>query len=57
MLTLPGSGEAEVIPDRAQGSGALMTLRGLERGESRSCASGDLVADTLLSPLVGYAYY
>jgi hypothetical protein len=42
---------------RAQGSGALMTSRGLGRGERRTRASCDIVADTLLSPLIGYAYY
>jgi hypothetical protein len=32
VLLLPRSGEAEVIPDRAQGSGALTTSWGLGRG-------------------------
>jgi hypothetical protein len=29
MLMLQGSGEAEIVPDRADGSGTLMTSRGL----------------------------
>jgi hypothetical protein len=57
VLIWQGSDEAEIVPDRAQGSGALMTSWGLGRGGRRPQASGDLVADTLLSPLVGYAYY
>jgi hypothetical protein len=32
MLMLHGSSEAEIVPDRAQGSGALMTSWGLGRG-------------------------
>jgi hypothetical protein len=35
MLTLQGSGEAEIVPDRAQGSGALMMSWGLGRGGRR----------------------
>jgi hypothetical protein len=34
VLTLPGSGEVEIIPGRAQGLGALMTSWGLGRGEN-----------------------
>jgi hypothetical protein len=29
MLTLQGSGEAKIVPDKAHGSGTLMTSRGL----------------------------
>jgi hypothetical protein len=57
MLLLLGSGEAEVVPDRVLGSSALMTSMGLGQGGRHSRALGDLVANTLLSPLVGYAYY
>jgi hypothetical protein len=32
VLTSQGSGEAEIVPERAQGSGALMTSWGLGRG-------------------------
>jgi hypothetical protein len=35
VLTLQGSDEAEIVPDRAQGSGTLMTSGGLRRGRSR----------------------
>jgi hypothetical protein len=35
VLTPWGSGEAEIVPDKAQGSCALMTLGGLRRGERR----------------------
>jgi hypothetical protein len=57
VLTLQGSGEAEVVPDGAQGSGALMMSWGLGRGGSRPQASSNLTADTLLTLLIGYAYY
>jgi hypothetical protein len=57
VLTLPGSGEAEIVPDWARGLDTLMTSRELGRGRRRSWASGDLVANTLLSSLVGYAYH
>jgi hypothetical protein len=57
VLTLQGSGKAEVVPDGAQGSGALMMSWGLGRGRSHPQASSDLTADTLLMPLIGYAYY
>jgi hypothetical protein len=36
MLTLQGSGEAEIVPDRVQGSGTLITSCGLERGGNRT---------------------
>jgi hypothetical protein len=35
VLTLQGSSEAEIVPDGVQGSGALMTSWGLERGGNR----------------------
>jgi hypothetical protein len=35
VLTLQGSGESEIVLDRAQGSGALMTSWGLGRGGRR----------------------
>jgi hypothetical protein len=38
MLTLLGSGEAEIVPDRAQGSSALMMPWGL--GEVETAARG-----------------
>jgi hypothetical protein len=41
MLTLQGSGEVEIIPDRVQGSGALMTSWGLGRGRNQPYALGD----------------
>jgi hypothetical protein len=38
VLTLPGSGKAEIVPDRAQGSSALMTSWG--SGETKTAARG-----------------
>jgi hypothetical protein len=35
MLTLQGSNEAEIVPDRAQGWALLMTSWGLGQGEKR----------------------
>jgi hypothetical protein len=57
VLTLPGSGEAEVILDRAQELSALMTSWELRRGGRHSKASDDLVVGTLLTPLVEYVYH
>jgi hypothetical protein len=36
VLMLSGSGEVEIVPDRARGSGTLMTSRELGRGGRRS---------------------
>jgi hypothetical protein len=54
VLTLQWSGEAEIVPNGALGSGALMTSWGLGRGRNQPQASGDLTADVLLMLLVGY---
>jgi hypothetical protein len=35
VLTLLGSGETEIVPDRAQGSGALIMSWGLRQGGRR----------------------
>jgi hypothetical protein len=45
VLTLQGSDEAKVVPDRAQGSGALMTLWG--SGEAETTARGAYLARDL----------
>jgi hypothetical protein len=52
---LQWSDEAEIVPDGAPGSGALITSWGLGRGENQPQASSDLAADVLLMLLVGYA--
>jgi hypothetical protein len=55
VLTWQGSVRAEIVPDGLQGSGALMTSWG--SSEAKGVSTGDLTAGTLLTPLVGYAYY
>jgi hypothetical protein len=49
VLTLWGSGEAEIVPDRAQGSGTLMALWG--SGEVETTARGAYLARDLSARL------
>jgi hypothetical protein len=49
MLTLQGSGKAEIIPDRAQGSGALIMSWG--SGEAETTARGAYLAQDLFARL------
>jgi hypothetical protein len=49
VLTLQGTGEAEIVPDRAQRSGALMTSWG--SGEAETTARGAYLARVLFARL------
>jgi hypothetical protein len=49
VLTLPGSGEAEIVPDKAQGSSALMTSWG--SGEAETIVRGAYLARDLSARL------
>jgi hypothetical protein len=51
VLMLQGSGEAEVVPDKAQGSDALITSWGL--GEAETTARGAYLARDLSARLDG----
>jgi hypothetical protein len=57
VLMLQGLEEAKIVPDGAQGPGALMTSWGIGQDGRHPQASGYLTTDMLLTPLVGYAYY
>jgi hypothetical protein len=49
VLTLQGSGEVEIVPYRAQGSGTLVTSWGL--GEAKTAARGTYLARDLSARL------
>jgi hypothetical protein len=49
VLMLQGSGEVEIVPDRAQGSAALMTSWG--SGEAKTATRGTYLAQDLSARL------